>query len=92
MSLLKQTKSVVGRGDLSKIARIAGLSESTVIKWWHGELSVKLETEQKILDAAGQYITNKKTAISDHIKFIGEVEGKMKEIKSKFKKALAVLK
>ena len=87
-----KTKGILHRKDLVGIAKVAHLSESTIVKWYDKTLTVKPETELKIYEAASIFYQEEILKLTDYTLKLTEVENRILETKSSIKQALQVLK
>ena len=86
-----QTQAILSRKDLIGIAKIANLSESTLVKWYERKLVVKPETELKIYEATSQSYKEETLKLKNYIQKLAEIEKRILETKSTLKQALKVL-
>jgi RNA recognition motif-containing protein len=87
-----KTQGILHRKDLIGIAKVANLSESTMIKWYEKTLTVKPETELKIYEAASTFYQEEIEKLNDYLLKLAEVETRISETKSSIEQALQVLK
>jgi hypothetical protein len=86
-----KTKGILSRKDLIGIAKVANLSESTLIKWYDGSLTVKPETELKIYEAANLYYKQETQKLKSYIQRLSDIENRISETKRSFKQALEII-
>jgi hypothetical protein len=70
-----KTKGILSRKDLIGIAKVAKLSESTLIKWYDGSLTVKQETQK----------------LKGYIQGLTDIQNRISETKRSFKQALEII-
>jgi hypothetical protein len=80
-----QTQGILSRKDLVGIARLANLSESTLVKWYDRKLTVKPETEVKIFEAATHFYNQETLKLKNYIQRLAEIEKRISESKSSLK-------
>jgi hypothetical protein len=86
-----KTKGILSRKDLIGIAKVANLSESTLIKWYDGSLTVKPETELKIYEAANLYYKQETQKLKSYIQGLTDIQNRISETKRSFKQALEII-
>lgn len=87
-----QTQAILSRKDLIGIAKLANLSESTLVKWYDRRLTVKPETELKIYEAAGHFYQQEMLKLKNLLQKIAEVEKRISGTKATIKQALKIIK
>ncbi len=87
-----QTEAVLSRKDLVGIAKLAKLSESTLIKWYDRTLTVKPETEFKIYEAASQFYKQEALKLTSYIQRLSVIENRISETKLSLQQALKIIK
>ena len=87
----KQTKGILSRKDLVGIARIANLSESTLVKWYDKKLAVKPETEFRIFEAARLFYTEETLKLNNYLLGLSEIEQRISETKNSLEEAILVM-
>ena len=75
-------------GDFTEIAKICGLSISTVVGYYKGTLSVKPETEQKILNGWAKMIQKRKAGLKVDLKKATELKSRVLGLVSGINKAI----
>lgn len=86
-----KTKGILSRKDLIGIAKVANLSESTLIKWYDGSLTVKPETELKIYEAANLFYKQETQKLKSYIQGLTDIQNRISETKRSFKQALEII-
>jgi hypothetical protein len=86
-----QTTNVLNRKDLIGIAKVANLSQSTLIKWYEKTLTVKPETELKIYEAANLFYKQETQKLKGYIQRLSDIENRILETKRSFKQALEII-
>ena len=87
-------KNVLSHGDFTKIASLAGLSLSTIQKYFHtnSALSVRPDTELKILEAYKLYLNQQASGLHSYLEKVSDLETRVLQLKQATESSLLTLK
>jgi len=79
---IKKPKHTLSRKDLIGIAKLAKLSNSTLVKWNNGTLPVKSSTELRIFEAADRFYDQEEARLKELVLKLTEIENRIVARKS----------